>query len=539
MRVARLAAAAAFALAGGRGCAAGECGGNGAPASCPAAPPRPGIALADVTEAAGDLADHPASVTSGWGNADMYSGGVAFLDVDGDDLPDLVLARTSLDDPALQGLVLLLGRGDGTFADATAVAGLTDGGACVGVAAADLDGDGRVDLFVPTDGEGDRLWLQRAPLAFEEVGAVAGVRGDGRRSRSVALLDADLDGWLDVYVSRWEGAGPAGHYGGQDSWIAPNVLYRNRGDGTFEDVTATAGVDCDGRSTLGAGAADLDGDADPDLYVANDFFDDCLYENLGDGTFADVSAEAGVGPHAINGMGVAFGDADGDGLAEIVVTDDLRPDASTGNAFYWNLGGLRFASAALDVGLDGGESVNEDSAVYWGAGWRDFDGDGDLELQLAQQSTGPSWVFELDATAGRFVPVGADRFDARYDVRGSAYADYDRDGRTDLVLLARGGPPRLYRNVGADGAGWIRVRATAPPGNAAGIGATVTVAACGRTLVRIVEGGTGYLSASEPVLTIGLGACAMADRVEARFPGGRTGALENVPAGADVTIPSP
>jgi hypothetical protein len=501
----------------------------------PVVEPRDGIALVDVTDASGALARVATTRNNVWESIDIYSGSVLFRDLDGDDYPDIVVSRTGTTDPSRHGLRYLVNWRDGTFRDRTREAGLDLPGTTMGLAAADFDGDGRTDLLVGTDGEGDRLYRQLPDGRFEDVAERAGLRGGGRRTRSIGLLDYDLDGWLDVYLTTWDGAGPLGHYGGDTSWRSPDVLLRNRGDGTFEEVTTQAGVGCHGRSALGVATADLDRDDDPDLYVANDFFDDCLYENLGDGTFREVTDEAGVGPHAINAMGVATGDVDGDGWPELVVTDDERPDASTGNAFYWNRGGLRFESAAESLGVDGVASTGQTIAIYWGAGFRDFDGDGDLELHLAQQETGPDLLLEWNGT--RFDRVTPDRFEVLNDVRGSAYADYDRDGRVDVVLATRGDSPRLLRNAGGRGNGFVRVRLRGPRGNADGIGATVRVEGCGRRVERAVEGTTGYLSASEPVLTVGVGTCE-ALSVRARFPGGAE-AEGTARAGDDLTLVHP
>ncbi|MBX3270529.1 MAG: CRTAC1 family protein [Sandaracinaceae bacterium] len=516
--------------------AAGDAPSGDDAARLPVRAARDGVAFEDVTYDAGDLELVYSTRNNRWDSTDIFSGAVVMRDLDGDDYPDIVVGRTAETDPTHQGIRFLVNQGDGTFRDRTREAGLEYGGPVTGLAAADLDGDGRVDLYVGTDRAGDRLFRQVAPGRFEDVSERAGVRVEGRRTRSVGLLDYDLDGWLDVYVTAWDGAGPRGHYGGQDSWIAPNTLYRNRGDGTFEDVTARAGVDCFGRSTLGVATEDLDGDADPDLYVVNDLFDDCLYENLGDGTFREISRAASVGRHAINGMGIATGDVDGDGDLDVLVTDDERADASTGNAFYFNLGALRFESAAHEVGVEGLWSVGLSSAIYWGAGFRDFDGDGVLDLHIAQHETGPDLLFVW--RGDRFERVAADRFEVLSDARGSAYADFDRDGFVDILVATRGDAPRLLRNVGGGGARWVRVRLAGPRGNRDGVGAHLTVRACGATMLRAVEGTTGYLSTSEPLVTVGLGACDGPVTVEVLFPGGAVASGSGRP-GDDIVVAHP
>ncbi|MEM9067216.1 MAG: CRTAC1 family protein [Myxococcota bacterium] len=467
----------------------------------------------------------------GWESADMFSGGVVFRDLDGDDRPDLLVARSSAI-ASEQGVTLLRQHEDGSFEDVSELAGVTYRGPATAAVAGDLNGDGRPDLYVATEADGDRLYLQRENFRFEEVGERAGIRATGRRSRSIALLDYDNDGWLDIYVLDWNGQGPLGMDGGASAHDAPNVLYRNLGDERFEDVTDEAGVACAGRSSLGVGAADLDADGDSELYIANEFFDDCLYENLGDGTFRLINDHANVGTHANGGMGVAFGDADGDGDLDIVVTDDLYEDGARGNPVYRNDGGLRFENVAAAWGLEGAESVAQGAAIYWGVAFRDFDLDGRMDLHMAQHATGPDYVFRW--SDDRFEAISRDRFSLDGDVRGSAYADLDRDGRVDLVAVGRGGPVELRRNRGGAGQAFLRIRLEGPGANLEAIGALVYVEACGSTTVHSVQAGTGYLSASEPIVTAGLGRCTRAN-VRVLFPGGEERVLR-ARANEDLTI---
>lgn len=478
----------------------------------------PGLAFVEVRDPALD-ATRTASAGAG---VDWFSGGVVFRDLDGDGEPDLLVARTSGEDAALEGVVLLRGQGGGEFEDVTERSAVDYRGPAVAAAAADVDGDGRVDLYIATDGDGDRLYRQLDGFVFEEVSLVAGVRGAGRRSRSATFLDYDGDGWLDLYVTDWNDRGPLGMDGGATSWDAPNVLYRNAGDGTFTDVTERAGVDCFGRSSLGVAAADLDGDGDVELYVANEFFDDCFYENLGDGTFVDAAARSGVGHHANGGMGVAIGDPDSDGDLDLLVTDDTYDDGAIGNPFYENAGDLRFENQAQAWGLEGAASVGQpSSAVYWGAGFVDFDLDGVMDLHLAQHATGPDHLLRFDAEAGRYARVPGAPFEENVDVRGSAYADVDQDGRVDIAEVARGGPLRVLRNVGGAGNDFLRVRLEGTRGNPEGIGALVRVTACGRTTAHAVQAGSSYLSSSEPIVTAGVGSCTERIEVEVVFPGGQ------------------
>ena len=483
------------------------------------------IALADVSGDSPDLADSPYGGQDGWDASDKYGPGVALVDLDGDGVLDLVQPRNDRADPSKRSLRMYRGLGDGTFQAVTPPAWDT-GVNALAVLAFDFDGDDDLDLFVCVDGGPSVLYRNDGDFSFTDVAAEAGVALRGVRAFAAAAADIDGDGDLDLYVGTWN-ASAEDHGPG----TAPNVLFENQGDGSFRDVTDAAGVACEGRSTLGLAFADLDGDGDQDLMVANDFFPACLYQNLGGGRFAEVAADAGVRGGAMNGMGVAVGDLDGDGRLDVIVTDDQVPDDSIGNAVYLNrtadggAGGLHFDSRAVAMGLDGVDSLGLDWAVYWGVGIADFDLDGRPDVHMASHGGRPELVWQGQEDGGFALARGASGDLVDVDGRGSAYGDIDGDGDLDMVVARRGAGLEVIRNdTGGDGA-WLTIE---PRPLARAPGARVAVTVGGATQIAEVQAGSSYQSSGPPSVTVGLGRAARADRVEVRFSDGQVVELDDV-----------
>jgi len=454
--------------------------------------------------------------------------------------------------------------GAGRFEDATDRAGVGGEGEWgAGVAVADYDGDGLPDLFLSNFGR-NVLYRNRGDGTFENVAARAGVAAPGWNT-GAAFLDSDGDGDLDLYVAAyvghsldqvlhaqrdldWKGMakvaiGPFGLAGAADHYYAAD------GKGGFTDATDRAGLT---DKLLGYGfgvrAADLDGDGDPDLFVANDSEPNYLYRGRGDGTFEEVGLWTGAaldGDGAAQaGMGVSVGDANGDGLPEIMVTN-FQDDHST---FYLGEGGGFFRDASDETG------VGPPTYPYlsWGTAFVDLDQDGDQDLVIANGHIYPqvdghpgshvsyrqrNLLLRNDGT-GHYRDVSAEAgpgFEEARSSRGLAAGDYDDDGDLDLLITALDEAPSLLRND-TTGGGWIEVALEPAAGAGPAIGAKVTVRAGGRNQWRDLASGDSFLSSHDPRLHFGLGAAGLVDRLEVRWPDGMREAFEGVPAGVRLVI---
>jgi enediyne biosynthesis protein E4 len=503
---------------------------------------------------------------------EVVGSGAALFDYDGDGDLDLFLVQGgSLDerggarpsDRLYRNDLEVLPSGERRlrFTDVTAAAGIESTAYGMGVAVGDVDGDGRPDLYV-TDFGPNRLLRNRGDGTFEDVTAASGT-DDPRWSVPAVFFDYDGDGDDDLYVGNYVDFTLATHKvcisetGAQD-YCGPlsyhpetDRLFRNRGDGTFEDVSAASGVGAAAGATLGAQAADFDGDGLPDLYVANDQSENFLWHNRGDGTFSDEALLAGC---ALNGegkaeasMGVDAADFDGDGDLDLFVTNLTRES----NTLWVNEGGGLFRDATVPSGLD---------APSWpytgfGAAWLDYDNDGRLDLavvngavyvipELARQGDPfplhqPNQLFRQTAD-GRFEDVTAaagPAFALSKVSRGAAFGDVDNDGDTDVVVVNNGGPVRLLLNRVGQDRPWLGLRLVAgePPRDA--IGAQVAVVRRGApTLRRRVRTDGSYASASDPRVLVGLGEGADVERLEVTWPDGAEEVFEPPPLGRYTTL---
>jgi len=444
------------------------------------------------------------------------SGGAAAADVDGDGLVDLF--ATSLDSPC----VLYRNRGDGTFEEIGAAAGVAAAAKANGAAFADIDNDGDEDLYVTTQGlKRHYLFVNDGTGHFTERGVERGAalwNGFVHEGTSIAFGDYDRDGWLDIHVNEWL---PVTQGTNQS-----NVrLLHNVGGGQFADVTDTAGVviptnGAMGVTTFTSSFSDLDDDGWPDLAIAADFGTSRLFWNQKNGTFVEGTTAAGVGTDE-NGMGSAIGDYDGDGLLDWFVTSIYDPtdtckncDCSWkggGNRLYKNAGGRKFTDATDLAGV-------RNDFWGWGASFFDYDGDGDLDLIATN-----GYVFPRAACEDQFndTPMRLWRNDganmtevgqaaglaAHQSGKGMVLLDYDGDGDQDVFVAENGTTPRLYRNDGGNASGWLRVRlvGTSSPRDPLGARVTVRASAAGPAMVRELRGGASFLSSDEPALFFGLG----------------------------------
>ncbi|MEJ7640102.1 MAG: CRTAC1 family protein, partial [Singulisphaera sp.] len=432
-------------------------------------------------------------------------------------------------------------RGDGTFEDVTAKAGVGGRGYGMGCAAGDYDGDGHDDLYVTGLGSAV-LYRNRGDGTFEDVTAKTGV-GSSRWSTAAGFADLDGDGDLDLVAITYVDADPEDVPACRDFERRPihcppgrfaaqyDHLFRNDGEGTFTDVSREAGLEvADGRG-LGLAVADLDGDGDLDLYVANDAVPDFLFRNRGGLRFEEVGASSGVAfdgnGQATASMGVVADDLDGDGLLDLLHTN-FRNEGST---LLRNLGGGLFEDATARSGL----SAPSRLVTGFGAAALDADNDGDLDLFVANghvddqpwlgqpMAMPPHWY---TASVGRFTlsaPSAVGPYFARRVVgRGAAAGDLDNDGRVDLVVVHRDAPAALLRNT-SRGGHWLKLRLVGTASGRTPIGALVTLQAGGRTIVRRLTSGTSYLSAHDPRLSFGLGSASVVDALEVRWPSGAVG----------------
>lgn len=531
----------------------------------------PRTRFVDVTSALGlDVRNGP-STRQSLLPEDMGSG-CALEDFDDDGDPDLFLVsfggnvqKGRAQDAAAPkaGDTHRLYRNDGgRFTDVTAGSGLDVRALGMGVAVGDADGDGRLDLFVTSYGR-NRLFLNRGALKFEDATDAAGV-GDTGFGSGAAFADADRDGDMDLYVCnyldfQWDGRKPKpGEWHGYalpatlnpSSYApVPNRYYRNRGDGTFEEVAESLGLDdAEGRS-LSCTFADFNDDGWPDLYVLNDVSKNAYFENQGDGTFEDRST-ASLSADYRGAMGNAVCDLDGDGDLDLFITHWIAQE----NGLYLNLlrereemrgaAPMIFMDQADHWGL-GATGLNY---VGWGSAFLDYNLDGTVDLAVVNGSTMPS---EGDPSVltrhrpqlfwhkkgARFFEVGTvanDPFQDALSARGLVDVDFDRDGDPDLIVTENCGPLHVARNEGPAGA-WLSVTLRAPQGNRFGVGARVRVTVGDETQMREVGAGTSYLCHRPLELLFGLGTASAAD-VEVRWPDGHVTQREAVPAGTRLVM---
>lgn len=499
---------------------------------------------------------------------ESISGGVGLFDCDDDGRLDIVVVNGSTVDRYLKGgdpmVTLYHQEADGTFKDITKEAGLSRRGWGMGVAVADYDNDGKLDLFVTGYG-GNVLYHGLGGCKFEDVTEKAGLRGGGF-STGAAWGDYDRDGNVDLFVSRYVhvdmehlpdfGSNKYCRYRGLlvqcGPWGLPgesDLLYHNRGDGTFEEVSAKAGVHNDiGYYGLGVMWSDYDDDGWPDLLVANDSVPNYLYRNNRNGTFSEVGMLSGVSLSGdgtqLGNMGVDFGDYDHSGRFGLFITTFQEQP----KVLWRNLGAKGFEDVSWASGL--GRPSYPD--VCWGTSFLDMDNDGWLDLFLAcghvypqidSLPEGPKYrqpiFLERNNRDGTFDEVSKEAGLADLTLksrRGAAFGDIFNNGNVDAVILNVGEAPSLLMNTNRDGNHRVLFKLIGTKSNRAAIGARVTVRAGGVRQMGEVRGGGSYLSQNDLRLHFGLGAAARIESVEIRWPSGKTETLGNVTADAIYTI---
>jgi enediyne biosynthesis protein E4 len=551
---------AALALLAGCGESSGpNTGSSAAPPPTLVSGPGPTAAaiFADVTKSAG--VDFVHQLADGKLDNIMESDGAGgvFFDFDGDGFLDIYLVNSG-PAPVLSDAPpgtprwpnrLYRNRGDGTFEDVTRRAGVEGHGFGTTAAAADYDNDGFPDLLV-VNFDGLILYHNERNGTFTDVTEKAGLISK-QPGISATFLDADGDGYLDVFVANYLRYDPAvkvppgtkAPYPGPLSYEPEvNLLYHNRGDGTFADISEAAGIRIAGHRAMSVAAFDCNLDGAEDLYVSNDGTPNLLFANDGQGHFTEVGLKAGASFNqfgaADGSMGAAVGDVNGDGLPDLFVT-------RFGNAsLYLNSRGGFFEDRIQPSGI----LAISSQYTGWGGNFLDFDNDGDLDLFIANGDAHylkgmPPLVLEnrgdgsfTDASA-----TGGPLFKRWLNARGSGAWDFDNDGRMDLLITTLGDRTVLWRNVGPSANHWLTLRLEGARGNRDGFGAQVRLTAGGRTLYAEARCPTSYVFQQDPRLHFGLGTSPAADRIELRWPGGQTQTLTNVAADRilQVTEPGP
>jgi enediyne biosynthesis protein E4 len=521
----------------------------------------------DIAQQAGLTTSHIASKEKHYVIESM-SGGIGLFDCDNDGKLDIVMANGSSVARYRQGgdLMVTLWHQDAElkFTDITQKAGLTRKGWGMGVAVADYDNDGLLDLYV-TGYDGNVLYRNKGNCTFEDVTDKAGVRGGGF-STGAAWADYDRDGNVDLFVSRYVhvdmnnlpafGSGKFCNFKGVPVQCGPwgmqgetDLLFHNKGDGTFEEVAKKAGVDDpDGYYGLGVVWGDYDNDGWPDLYVADDTTPSHLYHNNHNGTFTDVGMLTGAAVSgdgvAYGSMGVDWGDYDHDGRLDLFVTEF----AEQPNVLYHNLGERGFE----DVNLRSRVGPISIPYVGWGTSFFDMDNDGWLDIFVANGHVYPQ-MDNVSGSAAYAEPMLLHRNnrDGTFDEvskaagladmplksrRGAAFGDIENNGNVDVVVLNVGEPPSLLLNTADNGNHRVLFKLVGTKSNRAAIGARVTIHSAGIMQFNEVRGGGSYLSQNDLRLHFGLGAASKMESVEVRWPSGRVEEFKDLTADKIYTI---
>jgi hypothetical protein len=528
-----------------------------------AAQQSPGFVLVDITAASGIRFTHNNGAFGRKYLPETLGSGAAFLDYDNDGRQDVLLVNgtswagqpTSTQTPSR----LYRNEGNGRFADVTRATGLDVALYGMGAAAADFDNDGWEDVLITAVGQ-SRLFRNTGKGGFVDVTSKAGLGGRTGFSTSALWFDYDRDGHLDLLVCNYVRWTPDTDVfcsvdGKQKSYCTPEAyrgttswLFRNKGDGTFEDVTAKAGLFDATSKSLGVTLLDYDLDAWPDVFVANDTQPNKLYRNNGNATFTELGLKAGLAfseeGRARAGMGVDAADVDNSGTLSVVVTNfsgemlglfkavgggqysDVSPKSEIGRATRHTLG---FGCFFFDVDLDG----LQDLLVVNGHI------DDTISKVQARVTYAESPHLFRNEGGGQFrdvAPAMGGTFAQPKVGRGAAFADVDGDGDLDVLIMSNAGPAFLYRNDVSNGHRAIRLTLRGTKSNRDAIGARVRVFAGDQKYWRMVKTGSSYLSQSELPLTFGLGPRSRAERVVVEWPSGAKEELRNVAAGQSYEI---
>jgi hypothetical protein len=496
-------------------------------------------------------------------------GGAALLDYDGDGWLDILLTQGSTLDDFRNGkrpsAAVFRNLQNGSFEDVTERAGLVSSGWGTGVSVADYNNDGHADVYLTCLTE-NKLYKNNGDGKFEDVTATSGVAGT-HWSSSAGFADYDADGYLDLFVCNYvlldleklpePGSAPHCNYRGRKSYCgplglvgAPNKLYRNLGNGTFEDVTEASGLNVrNSYFSLAVVWADIDNDHDPDLFVGNDSTPNQLFLNQGEGKFEEIGLVSGLAANSDGrfqaSMGVDIADFDNDGLLDVCAAH-FASDYST---LYLNKGGLRFQDISTEAGIVQPEWLY----VSWGMGFVDLNHDGWKDIfhtnghvypflktaGWAEEYGQPLSVYLNERNGSSFQDLsqvsGRDAQEKTVS-RGAAFGDWDNDGDLDILVANLNGKPQLFRNDQLAKNRWIMFRVQGTRSNRDGIGARVTVESGGLRQIWEIKRTVSIYSASDPRAHFGLGKDAIVEKVRVRFPSGMVAEYRDLPADTHYVI---
>jgi hypothetical protein len=482
-------------------------------------------------------------------------GGAAFLDYDQDGFIDLyVTSGTWIEGfskekkpDILPGNHLFRNRGDGTFEDITKKADVGGPWYSMGVAAGDFNNDGYPDIFLSNYGP-NVLLKNNGNGTFSNVTKKAGIAGGNECSVGAAWLDYDNDGLLDLYVGNYLNYDPQyKYYYAPDGFPPPqaydsqaDVLYHNKGNGEFEDVTKSMGIiDVDGRA-MGVGAADYDDDGFVDIYVANDHSKSYLWHNDGGKGFTDRAIMAGTafgqaGESTVS-MSVDFTDYNGDGLQDIFVSDDKYC------SLYENIGNGLFRDRSYQAGI----AMAAGQYVGWSSSFFDYNNDGKVDIfktngALKHLFGQKDQIFE-NTGDGNFKDVSTESgtyFLKELVGRGACIGDYDNDGDQDIFIVNLNDQCVFLRNNKGNQNNWLTINLIGTVSNRDGIGSRVQLTSGGIVQTAQKKSTTGYLSQNDPRMHFGLAKNDKVEKIEIKWPSGKKQVLENIKANQILTITEP
>jgi hypothetical protein len=501
----------------------------------------------DFTHSIG--ADHLGNIVESVG------GGAAFLDYDQDGYIDIFACSgtwiegfSKSEKPRkLPGNRLYRNLQDGTFEDVTKKAGVGGSNYSMGVTVGDFNNDGYPDIYVSNNGP-NLLYKNNGNGTFTDVTKRAKVGGGKECSVGVVWFDFDKDGLLDLYVGNYLNFDPEyKYYYTPDGFPGPlaydsqaDILYHNKGDGTFEDVTKKMGiVDIDGRA-MGVGAADYDDDGFVDIYVANDHTVNYLWHNNQGKGFTDRGVMSGTGfsqaGEATVSMSVDFADYNGDEKLDMFVSDDNYC------SLYENLGNGLFSDNSYASGI----AVASGQFVGWSSSFLDYDNDGDADIfktngELKHLYGQEDQLFE-NIENGKFKDVSVERgeyFREEYVGRGACLGDYDNDGDIDIYIVNLNDPGMFLRNNKGNQNNWLTLNLVGNQSNRDGIGSRIKLMAGGKVQTAQKKSTSGYLSQNDSRVHFGLMKNAVVEKIEIKWPSGKFQVLENIKANQILTVKEP